>query len=202
MKEREGNRREERFRIEPESRHFKGQFFVLGAIIICTLFFLAFPRFAPLISQPAADMAYLSKNLQRELPHAMNLGLNESDILGRMTNFTHFLERVMLERRIGYSSMWLIIRNQSATDLNVTGGNFLGEDVTVSLNVSGAVKDLAMPNGTTNSTVFSGVGSLFNITISFGEQEKTAELARDKASLCAFYQLARGDDLIVNDITA
>jgi hypothetical protein len=184
----------------------KGQFFILGAILICSLFFMGLPRFAPIIKQPSGDIAYLSSNLQSELPHALNLGLNESDPIDRLTNFTHFLETKLQERNINYTSMWLIIQNQSSTDLNVTGGNFLGEDVSISINVTdgsgSTVNGLILLNGSTNSTTFSSVDPEFNITITFADQEESAEMPRDKTGLYAYYRLTRDDDVIKNLVFA
>ena len=181
-----------------ESRQFKAQYFIVGAILVCSLFFMASPRFIPLIRQPAADIEYISANLQRELPHALNLGLNESAMLGHMINFTHFMEDAMLERYTNYTSMWLIAENISATGLNTTVGNFMGEDVNVTINVSGTVKALLVQNGTVNSTNFSSVATAYNITISFSDQEETFEWVRHKVNLYAFFQLNRGEDDIKN----
>ena len=82
----------------------KAQFFIVGAILICSLLFLSIPLSQPLISQPSGDITYISTNMRRELPHALNLGLNDSSELDTMVNFTHFIEAVMLERRINYTS--------------------------------------------------------------------------------------------------
>jgi len=183
----------------------KGQFFILGAVLVCSLFFIGLPRFAPIISQPSADLPYISANLRSELPHAMNLGMKESAVTERLENFTHFIEGALSGHNINYTSLWLVFRNQS-TDLNVTGGGFLGEDVTVSLNVTdgsgSTVKTLPLPNGTIDDVVFSAVGTNYNVTISFSDQEEGAEWPRDKASLYAFYRLNRGDDVIKNFVVA
>jgi len=183
---------------ESRSSQLKAQYFIVGAILVCSMFFMAVPRFMPLIRQPSADIEYISVNLQRELPNALNLGLNESAMLGHMTNFTHFMEDAMLERYTNYTSVWLIAENISATGLNTTVGNFMGEDVSVTINVSGTVKVLPVPNGTVNSTSFSSVATAYNITISFSDQEETFEWARHKVNLYAFFQLDRGEDEIKN----
>jgi hypothetical protein len=181
----------------------KGQFFIVGAILVCSLFFAGLPKFAPIISQPSGDLTYISSNLNGELPHALNIGLNDSDPIGRMENFTHFLERSLLDRNINFTSLWLVVENQSS-NLNVTGGNFLGEDVAVTINVTDSsgstVQPLVLLNGTVNSTTVSSVDQAYNITVTFFDQEESAEYPRDKVSLYAFYRLTRGDDLIQNHV--
>jgi len=183
----------------------KGQFFIVGAVLICSLFFIGLPRFSPVIKQASGDLTFISSNLRSELPHAFNLGLNESEMLGHMEGFTHFLERVMGERNINYTSMWLIIRNQSGTDLNITAGNFLGEDTIVTITISDgnpgrSAMGLQLLNGTFNDTVFTSVDPSYNISISFTGQEETAEFVRDKASIYAFFRLTRSDDVIQNHV--
>jgi hypothetical protein len=123
------------------------------------------------------------------------MGINESAALGRLENFTHFLERVMLERNVNYTSLWLVFQNKS-TGINITGGNFLGNNITVSLNTSTVSRDLVIINGSVNSTDISGTGTLFNLTIAFASQSKTVELTRDKSGLYAFFRLERGENLI------
>lgn len=193
-----GNGRERRV----PGRPMKGQFFILGAVLVCSLFFIGLPRFAPIISQPSGDLAYISSNLRSELPHALNIGLNESEPVGRMENFTQFLGRSLLGRNINFTALWLIIENQSTSNLNVTGGNFLGEDVTVMVNVTDGSGSTVLPlvvlNGTINSTTIPSIDPAYNITVSFFDQEESAAYPREKVSLYAFYRIRRGDDLIQN----
>jgi len=183
----------------------KGQFFILGAILICSLFFIGLPRFTPLIKQPSSDLPYISSNLQSELPNALNIGLNGSAMLDTMTNFSHFLETKLRGRKINYTSLWLVMHNQSS-GVNVTGGNFLGEEITISINITdgsgSTVESLIIPKGTNNSTLFSSVENTYNITIAFSDQEESESYPRDKVSLYAFYRLTRSNDVIKNHIFA
>lgn len=115
----------------------KGQFFIVGALLICSVMFISLPLSAPLIAQPSSDLGYISENLRAELPRALDMGLNESAPLARLANFTRFVERALAERRINYTSLLLVMKNDTGTYLNVTGLNSMGEAVDVFFNVSG-----------------------------------------------------------------
>ena len=183
-----------------KGRKMKGQFFVLGAILICSLFFIGVPKFTAIISEPSGDLQYITLNLRSELSHAHNIGVNSSSVINVMKNFTHFVESSMLDRGVGYSSVWVLFKNTTGTTINITAGNFFGENVTINIDVDGTDKNLTISNGTVGSTTFSSVPLIYNVTISLLDQEETAEWPRYKNGLFAFFQLIRGNDIIKNTV--
>ena len=101
----------------------KGQFFVLGAIIIITLFFAGLPPKDGLIKEKTDDIVFLFDNVNREYPFALNNALNMSDdadsSIDRLMNFTRFTDRLLSERLINYSSLWVVGWNISS-NFNIT----------------------------------------------------------------------------------
>ncbi|RLI96534.1 MAG: hypothetical protein DRO99_04270 [Candidatus Aenigmatarchaeota archaeon] len=186
----------------------KGQFFIVGAILVCSMLFVAYPRFAPLIREPGGDIPYISANIQRELPRVMNLGVNESAMIASMSNFTAFLERSLSEKRINYTSLVVMFRNVTtgSDGLNITVINELGSNVTLTITISGedygtivaSYPDLE--DGSVNTSSYIPVSNINNVTVAFGSQERTMEWPRDKASIYAFFRLTRDEDIIKNDV--
>ena len=179
----------------------KGQFFIVGAVVLCMAFFAGLPPSEPLIRASSEDITHFSENIQRELSKTMNFGLDANNTVEYMENFTEFADRAMAEHLINYTSLWLITGN-SSSDLNVTAGNFIWlVEADITLNLSGIVKNLLVPYNTTNSTVFSSVPSEFNLTISYEDMEKTVEWQKDKANLYALVVLTKDRDISKNELT-
>jgi len=182
----------------------KGQFFVLGAIMIVTLFFSGLPRGDFLKVERTEDLVYLFDNIEREFPVALNNALNTTSNINSsiadLFNFTRFVDRLMTERLTNYTTLWVVSWNISTTDINITAGNFLKYNTTVSLNVSSTVNNISVNHNTTNSTTFSSVSSEFNITIIYGSEEETFTWRRDKVNMYALIQVGRGEDLIRDSI--
>ena len=162
------------------------------------LFFTMVPHRQPLVTTPSSDLGYLARNMQKELPQALTLGLNESAGVTTLVNFTRFSARVMAERAINFTPVWVVTSNLSQ-DMNVTVGNFLGANETVSVNVSGTTASIMVADNSTNSSTFTAPPAAFNVSISFRDQNETFVWARDKVNLYAFVNLTRfSENLQVN----
>jgi hypothetical protein len=191
----------------------KGQFFVLGAIIIVTLFFIGLPKSYPLTYERSADIVYIFDNIEREYPIALNLGLNESNQIDTMKNFTWFADRVASEHLINFTVLWVITEtsNTSSEDLNVTIGNFLGHSTTVHVETwyyCGGPADcywddyVTVGDNSTNHTLNMSFGHVFNMTVSFdSEQKDVYYLRRDKTNFYVFISLERDENVIRDHIT-
>lgn len=173
----------------------KGQFFILGAILIIGLFFIGLPMRTVIIKTPSEDLTYLSDNIQNEMHIALNLGLNESNAIGDLVNFTRFVDSKMFEHFVNFSCLWVVTENV-LDDLNATVGNFLGYDTIVKLTISSYTKDLSVSDNATNSFTFLNVPSEFTMNISFDSQNYTVTWQRDKINLYVFTNLMRDEDSI------
>lgn len=178
-----------------------GQFFILGAILLAVMFFIGLPLIKPLLSSPSSDLSYLSSNIYSEFPVALNLGLNQSDELRVLKNFTSFVNETLYDHFVRFSSLWIYAKN-SSTNVNFTVGNYLNMNTTINLTISSTETQFFVENNKTNSTLFTSPGTIFNLTIEFQSQTTTVEFLRDKVNLYVFYELKRGNDLIRKDIIA
>ncbi len=173
----------------------KGQFFILGALALVILFSANLTMVQPIVSGPDSYIRYFSDNMQGELPRALNLGLNQSDPEAVMLNFSRFVQEEMSSRSINYSSLWLVAEgNESTSDVNVTVGNFMWGSRLVSITLDGVQKQLHVADNSSNTTGYSSVPPLYNITISYGSTSMTYEWQRAKTSLYAYISLEKGED--------
>ncbi len=180
--------------MEMKKNRKKGQFFLLSAIIVATLFYIGFyiTHAGPLISvsTETEDMKYVLYNLQNEYPRVFNDAASESNESGRLSDFTLFSRSAVSEKIINYTALWLYTKN-TTSGINITIGNFLEGDVIVSINISGTAKNVSVPYEGTNSTIFSSVGQFFNMTINFNSREKKLSMTREKRNLYAYLRLSR-----------
>lgn len=178
----------------------KGQFFLLGAILLAILFFIGMPLFTPLITNPSEDLPFLSNNLKNEFPVAFNLGLNQSNEEAILTNFTHFVNATLYDKLVNFTGLWVLARNTSAS-VNLTVGNFMG-NTTINFSTGSTTIHLYVQANHSNSTTLPSPGSIYNLSIVFQEKNFTTEWLRDKANLYLFYHLTRGEDEIQEEFTA
>jgi hypothetical protein len=182
----------------------KGQFFILGAVLLVIVFSLGLPFIRPAITSPSGDLPYISRNLQREFPAAFNLGLNETSELSVMSNFSLFLNKTLYDKLVAFSAFWVYSRNSSSS-VNITAGNFLGKNTTATLTLNtgkSTSRSMFVRHGGSNSTLFTGPGTIFNLTIEFESRSRTVEWLRDKANLYVFFELRRGQDLVKEEVVA
>jgi hypothetical protein len=174
----------------------KGQFFIVGALIIVILLFIGLPIIRPLLLNPSEDMKLLADNVEKELPYALNLGLKTNTPVSSLLNFTRFVDRVLTERDVTFSSLWIISQN-STGGVNITIGNFLPSNTTVTLGLT----TVFVPTNSTNSTELSA-SEKFNLTISFEGRQKTVEWLRKKTNLYAYLEFQRGENIIKEELVA
>ncbi|MBN2102352.1 MAG: hypothetical protein JW716_05780 [Candidatus Aenigmarchaeota archaeon] len=183
----------------------KGQYFLLGAIIIITLFFTGFylvkneSIFSS--SYKADDLKYLFYNMQSEYPRVFNYGINESDITVELRNFTEFSRSIYSSNILNFTTL-LIYTTNISDNLNVTIVNYLGYDTEVELNISGTLKNLTVTDEGLNSTIFSAVNPKFVMTVKFNSQEKQLSMVRDKYNLYTYLQLRRKSEIIKGSVLA
>lgn len=184
-------------------KHFgakkKGQFFLLGAFLVSTLFFMGLPRPASLSVEVTKDLGYLSLNMQKEIPNAYNLGIKQGDYINTIKNFTWFSDNILRNRR---ATLGLVIgfgNNISTTDYNVTIFNYYGSQQTFNITIGTTLKQLVVPNNQSNSTSFSGIGSTLNISFKYADEEKNMTWVRDKRSIFGVINLTRAESVVIKD---
>src|SRR3989338_6285420 len=180
----------------------KGQFYIIGALLLIMLFFVGLPRPNQLTTEAFNDLPYFASNLKAEYPRAMSLGLNQSDYMNTMMNFTNFANRVLEERSINYEALWIATENVSGTTLNVSEGGILSTNTTISLNASGTTATLMLASNATNSTTISNPGAEFNFSFSFLGENESVTWPRDKANLFVFINLTRSGSSAITNVTA
>jgi hypothetical protein len=191
------NNRKLRFR-----RKLKGQFFLWGALLIVIALFVGSTSFTQrVVVTEADDMSFYSENIRKEIPKAFNLGLNRSDAIDTMSDFSRFLDTMLADKFIEYSSLWLV-SEKNGTGLNITVGNFMDKDVTMVLNISSVSKNLFIPSNSTNWTTFDSVDPTFELKINYNSINKTLNWWRDKVNLYVYFNLTREKRKVLEDIVA
>ena len=177
----------------------KGQFFIIGALFICILLFFATGLQIGITATGTDDMDHLSKNLQKELPHALNIGINSSNPLGVLYNFTIFSTQAMKTRRINLTCYWLVFQQGDGV-VNVSAGNFLNSPKTFEITVSGISKELHVGPNSINSTTFSVSGYEFDVGINVDDESESMTLLANKTSIYSSLVLERAENVIKREI--
>ncbi len=180
----------------------KGQFFILGALLLCAVFFAAMPAHMAVTGGYAVDIPRVAGNLEGEIPHALNLAMLDDGSPGKLGDFTGFIRDEMNGRYLGMESLWVVAvpDQDSPGDVRIYAGNWLGRPVTVHLIVDSAAESIVLDDSETDSKIFHGVGSDFTLSISFENRTWSGQVARDKTGLYNYMRLSRGDDSVVNEI--
>lgn len=184
---------------KPKTRKKKGQFFILGAILLVIMFSVGIPLIKPILTIPSEDLTFFSENIKNEYPAAFNIGLNHSNERSVMSNFTNFINKTLYDHNIGFNTLWVYTTNQSS-DLSVIVGNYMGSYTQVNLSFP-TQYSVNVSNGVTDNVTVSGPGSTFNLTITHGTKTKTVEWARDKANLYVYYEMSRLDNIVKEEFT-
>ncbi len=169
----------------------KGQFIIIGSLLLCIFFYVSVsPLLKPknIIVSPYETINYFYKNIEEEYPHALNIGLNKSNEVAYLVNFTYFVKNVSKEHYTDFGILWIMIKNESG-DLNITAGNFMDKHIEILLNVSGTAKNMSLNEDSVNSTVFTSVPSEFNLTLRFNNTEKKLLLEKDKVNFYSRFYL-------------
>ena len=182
----------------------KGQFFLVGAFFLILLFYIGIsaylsPSFAGAVAEEG--ISNLFDNIENEYPRAFNFGLNVSEPVETLVNFTDFSMNITEGRGSDLRVLWLTTENIS-DNLNVTAGNFLGYPAYVNLNVSGDTKAVYVNNGDMNSSLFTSPPSEFELRLSFNTTEKNLLLENYKANLYVILEMTSGEDKITGEIKA
>ena len=187
----------------------KGQFFLLGAFMLIALFFIGLQFGKPLLQTRSGDLHYIHENVERELPRALNLGINESRPVEVLSNFTRYLKESLYF--VNFSALWIVTENidfdmSSPYTLNVTAGNFLGYEVTVNITIGTVSSNVTVPDNQTNSTTFEiaviGIDpGTFDMNVSFDGTSKAMEgVVLNKHNLYALVKLQRGNDFVKEEL--
>ncbi|MFH1294324.1 MAG: hypothetical protein ABIH90_00080 [Candidatus Aenigmatarchaeota archaeon] len=177
----------------------KGQFFLLGAVLLITAFFIGSAVVREVfITIPNNDLAYISANLVDEYPKALNLGHNSSGGTDALINFSTLVNSTLSERYIDFKGVWATTENTS-TDLNVTVGNWMHSAEAVVLSIGASSQSLDVAAGGTNYTNFTGPGNNFTLHVNFSESNGTLYTWRDKVSLYLYMNMSRGDNSVIRE---
>lgn len=182
----------------------KGQFFLVGAFFLILIFYMGISVFlSPSYGGMSVgeDLENLFDNIENEYPRALNFGLNESSPVQTLVNFTDFAVNITKGRGSELRTLWLVTENVS-DDLKITVGNFLGYPATVSLNVSGDVKEVNVDNGETSPSLFTSPPSEFELRLNFNTTGKNLLLEKYKANLYLILEMTKGNDKIAGEIKA
>ncbi|UCD07907.1 MAG: hypothetical protein JSW41_03000 [Candidatus Aenigmatarchaeota archaeon] len=181
----------------------KAQFFILGAILLCSLFFIGLPPGQPLVQSPLQDMDYILQNLEREFPHALNLGLEDENPRQTMEDFTSWVRGLTQNFLLNFSSFWVFAEGDPLTgNVVVSLGNYMGSDMNVNLDLDGDQRNVFVQDGDSQSTTFSSVGSSYDLSVQFGNEARSFTWQRDKVNLFALIELVRGENIARSDVVA
>jgi hypothetical protein len=179
----------------------KGQFFLVGAIVVCMLLYAGLAPFSAVQGKPAQDIKMLSDNMEAEMPHALNIGINASDPAGTLISFCNFSRATATLRGLDMQAAFVVFES-SPSGIAATAGNAAGEDATIGVEVSGDYRELTVPAGSTSSTVFPAGGESFDVSVSAGGETSYATIPSNKTSLVATVILSRGDTVARKEILA
>jgi len=177
----------------------KGQFFILGAILLSVMFFIGLPSAVKLVTPDVSDMEYLSENIEREIPVIINM--EPSAGTSHLEDFSLFLRSKMAERNINLSIFW-VYSEPSGTDMVLTTGNYMGTEESVILTLNSEERSFTLSDSSTNQETFGGTGSSPTLEVGFSAAKKTLNIKRDKHNMFCYLSLSRGNELITREIVA
>jgi hypothetical protein len=178
----------------------KGQFFILGAVLICMLFFVGLPLYGPQLQSYRKDLSFVSANLETEFPKALNLGIKEGSGTASLADFSRFSKMTLSGQGMKFQALWVVTEPQPL-GVQVTVGNFMGQSQALSITVDGSAQNLDVPDNSTEARFFAASDN-FQMTISFPGHSKEGVWVRNKANLYAFTEIARGSDKVVEETEA
>jgi ABC-type Na+ efflux pump permease subunit len=184
-------------------RKMKGQFFLLTASFLIIILYLGISVYlTPSFSAGAgSDLSDFFSNIRDEYPRAFNFGLEAANPATTLADFSRIALNATNERKANLHALWIMTQNDS-DDLNVTVGNSFGQELNVTLNVSGDAKVLRVAEGGVNSTLFSSPPSEFQLRASFNTTEKNVLLEKYKASLYVILEITKGSNRIAGETKA
>ncbi|MBU0952990.1 MAG: hypothetical protein KKA90_01035 [Nanoarchaeota archaeon] len=180
----------------------KGQFYVLGALVLIVILFAGIPLERPVLVQQSKDLDYLLTNIKQEFPRAVNLGRNQSTALSVLEHFTSFTTSRLAEKAITFNTFWMLVQNTSGSDVTIDIGNYLGTPLSVVLTFPSETQIIVVPANTTNETTYTVSSDPYNLTINFTIANKTVRWYEDKTNFYGYFRLQRGENIVVDDIEA
>ena len=174
----------------------KGQFFILGAVLMCAVFFVGLPLYGPQVQVSREDLKYISDNLEREFPRALNLGMKSGSGTSSLADFSRFADSGLSGQGMDFKGFW-VVAEPDGSGVRITIGNFMGTSQSASITVNGEEWNQEVPDNSTQERIFSGVPDSYQIQIGFPGHSKTSEWLREKVNLYAFASVGRGADLAV-----
>jgi len=187
------------FSVNNSKAKRKGQFFILGAVLMCAVFFVGLPLYGPQVQASRKDLSIISGNLEREFPRALNLGMKSGSGTASLADFSVFAGSALTGQGMDFRAFWIVAEPQDS-DLRITAGNFMGQSQSVQIEVNSEVWVFAIADDATQSRVFSGVPASYQIRIDFPGHSKTSAWIKEKVNLYAFTSAGKGADLAVEEI--
>lgn len=179
----------------------KGQFFLIGAIVVCLLLFFGLSPIVRLTETGSGSIEEVSDNIGYELPHALGLGVNASDAAGTMMNFTAYALSTSEDMGADVECLWVIFEPFQGS-VNVTAGNFMDSAKTLGINVSGTYGTLYVGTGTQNSSTFATPGYTFDLEVTVDGDAFGAEVLTNKTSIYSLIYVSSGDNSARKEILA
>lgn len=182
-------------------RQRKGQFFLLGAILICTLFFAMLPAHNIVGTGKTLDMSILSENLKSEIPQALNLILLDGGNPAELGDFMDFVRDSSAERYISFQGLWVVFEPDPSSpgDVDIHAGNWMRTPVSLYVVVDSIGVNMNLDYQETATRSLSGVSPSPDMQVSFQDRSWSVTLSRDKTSLYSFTSLTRGNDVVVSE---
>ncbi len=178
----------------------KGQFFILGAVLICILFYIGMPLYAPSINSQKGDISLASSNIASEFPKALNLGVKEGAGPGSLVDFSQFARSRLLEQSMGFRALWVVAEPESSM-VRITAGNFMGSQEVVNVTAGGSQQSFVLDDGTYQSALLPLSGN-YQIRIEYSGRSWDGTWQADKVSLYSFIETSRGGDIAVQETEA
>ena len=181
----------------------KGQFFIAGALSLCVIFFLGLPALVIVSSTDTSDLVTLSDNLEKELPHSMNIAVRDSGNPADIGAFLDFIRTGTDDRLLDMEILWVVVVPDESNpgDIDVHAGNWLGRQESVTTSIDSQDASLELDDREIDSASLSGVSQEYDMAISFGGRSWTGTFPRDKTSMYVYLSLERGTERIVKDIS-
>lgn len=177
----------------------KGQFFLLGALLISVMFFIGLPSAVRLVTSDVSDMEYLADNIAGEIPRSLNLGIESGSGTSGLEDFSSFLCSKADERSMVLSLIW-VYTEPYGTGVRVTTGNYMGNTENIRLSVDSDQTTFQLSDSSTSMLTFSGVSEKPVLGFQFSALGKNINITRDKHNLYCYTALKRGSEMIVKEI--
>ena len=120
------------------ARLVKGQFFLLGAILLVIMFLVGLTALRPPSTLPSQDLSYFAENIKIDMPLSLSLGIKAGSVIESLENFTEFTDTILTNRLVNFSTLWVVTEPGYNTALNLSVGNFLDNEEEVNVTISDA----------------------------------------------------------------